>query len=415
MKSSLATSESLQSATADAIRRASSSLIQRQYPEGFWWAKLRADSTLESDYILMQLWLHPPVEGVWNPPTRRYVDRAVQALLSRQLEDGGFNIYLHGPSEINASIKAYFALKVAGVAASDSRMVRLRNRILEMGGLQAANSYVRTNLSLFDLFPRIACPSIPPEVILLPLGFIYQMSAWTRAIVIPLAIVHAFNPRRPVPAGFNVDELFLPGAPMRPERDLKSFTWRNCFLWLDEFLKKWEKVGPKFIRRYAIGKCEKWMIEHFEGSDGLGAIYPSMQYAVMALDLLGYGPEHPLRQQAEREFNTLMVDEDAEFYMQPCFSPIWDTAIATFALGETEDAAVDSLRRSADWMLSKEVRRKGDWAFKRSNAEPSGWAFEFNNEFYPDVDDTAIVLLALRKAHTSDPEKQRACEKRAID
>jgi squalene-hopene/tetraprenyl-beta-curcumene cyclase len=415
MKSSLQTSESLQSAAADAIRRSSSSLLERQSAEGFWWAKLRADSTLESDYILMQLWLHPPVNGVWNPPTRPQVDRAVQAILDRQLEDGGFSIYLHGPSEINASIKAYFALKVAGVPASDPRMLRLRTLILDMGGLQAANSYVRTNLSLFDLFPRIACPSIPPEVILLPFGFIYQMSAWTRAIVIPLAIVHAFNPRRPVPAGFNIDELFLPGAPMRPERDLKSFTWRNGFLWLDEFLKRWEKIGPKFIRRYAIRKCEEWMLKHFEGSDGLGAIYPSMQYAVMALDLLGYGPEHPLRQQAEREFNNLMVDDSTGFYMQPCFSPVWDTAIAAYALGQTENPPAASLRRTADWFLAKEVHRKGDWAFKRPNVEPSGWAFEFNNEFYPDVDDTAMVLLSLRNAHASDTVKQRACEKRALD
>jgi squalene-hopene/tetraprenyl-beta-curcumene cyclase len=146
--------------------------------------------------MMMELWLHPPVNGIWNPPTRSQIDRAVTAILSRQLEDGGFNIYLHGPSEVNASIKAYFALKVAGIPASDSRMQRLRTRILDLGGLQAANSYVRTNLSLFDLFPREGCPSIPPEIILLPFNFIYQMSSWTRAIVISLSIVHAANPHR---------------------------------------------------------------------------------------------------------------------------------------------------------------------------------------------------------------------------
>ena len=158
------------------------------------------------------------------------------------------------------------------------------------------------------------------------------------------------------------------------------------------------------------------MIQHFAHSDGLGAIYPSMQYAVMALDVLGYQADHPLRVQAEAEFNKLMVDNDARgFYMQPCFSPIWDTAIAAYALGETADPPRDALRCAADWMLSKEVRRQGDWSVKRPHVEPSGWAFEFNNEFYPDVDDTAMVLLAFEKGRASDETKQRACEKRAVD
>src|SRR5581483_1093037 len=145
---------------ARAARLAATSLVERQSPEGFWWPDLRADTTLESDYILMQLWLHPPVDGVWNPPTRPQVDRAVASILSRQNEDGGFNIYLHGPSEVSASIKAYFSLKVAGIPSSDTRIERLRQRILDLGGMQAANSYVRTNLSLFGLYPRGACPSI---------------------------------------------------------------------------------------------------------------------------------------------------------------------------------------------------------------------------------------------------------------
>jgi squalene-hopene/tetraprenyl-beta-curcumene cyclase len=414
--SGLQTSESVSLAAAEAIRKASDSLLKKQTAGGFWWADLRADSTLESDFILMELWLHPPVDGVWNPPTRPQIERAVASIFARQLEDGGFNIYLKGPSEINASIKAYFALKVAGISPDDERMCRLRDRIIELGGLQGANSYVRVNLSLFGLFPREACPAIPPEIILLPFNFIYQMSSWTRAIVIPLAILHAANVKRPVPAGFNVEELYLPGAPMHPARDPNFFSWRNCFLAVDWFLKVWEKVSPHFIQRQAIKKCAEWMIRHFEHSDGLGAIYPSMQYAIMALDVLGYQADHPLRVQAEAEFKKLMVDnETSGFYMQPCFSPIWDTSIAAHALGETENPPLDALRRAADWMISKEVRRKGDWSVKRPQTEPSGWAFEFNNEFYPDVDDTAMVLLAFEKARATDQTKQGACEKRAVD
>ena len=168
MKSSLQISDSLNVAAANAIRMASAALLQRQSAEGYWNAALRADSTLESDYIMLQLWLHPPVNGVWNPPTRPRIDRAVSAILARQLPDGGFNIYLHGPSEINACIKAYFALKLAGVPVSDPRMQRLGSRICEMGGLQAANSYVRTNLNLFNLYPRDACPSRCPRGVTCP-------------------------------------------------------------------------------------------------------------------------------------------------------------------------------------------------------------------------------------------------------
>jgi squalene-hopene/tetraprenyl-beta-curcumene cyclase len=415
MKPSLQISDSLHVAAASAVGKGSAALLRRQTAEGYWNATLRADTTLESDYVLLQLWLYPPVNGVWDPPTRPQIERAIASILERQLPDGGFNIYLQGPSEINASIKAYFALKVSGVAVADPRMERLRARICEMGGLQGANSYVRTNLNLFDLYPRDACPSIPPEIILLPFKFIYQMSSWTRAIVISLAIVHAANPKRAVPAGFDLEELFLAGAPTRPERSLKAVSLRNFFLKLDRFLKVWERRGPRFIRNYATKKCAAWMIEHFEGSDGLGAIYPSMQYAIMALDVLGYGADHPLRIEAQKQFDALMFDREDGFYCQPCFSPVWDTAIAAFALAEMENPPREALRQTANWLLSKEVRRRGDWSTKRPRTEPGGWAFEFNNEFYPDVDDTAMVLLAFEKARASDAAAQQACQKRAAD
>src|SRR5262249_23210790 len=160
-----------------------------------------------------ELWLHPPQNGVWNPPTQALIDKGVQSIFARQLPDGGFSIYEQGPGELNASIKAYTALKLAGVATDDDRMARLRERILARGGLQAANSYVKINLSLFGLYPREYTPSVPPEIHLLG-NLIYQMSSWTRAIVTPLSILHARNPQRPVPAGFNLDELLIPGAPM---------------------------------------------------------------------------------------------------------------------------------------------------------------------------------------------------------
>ena len=396
------------------MRRAAACVTGLQRNDGHWCAELTADSTLESDYILFQLWVDPPVNGVWETPAHTWVEKAAQAILDRQLPDGGFNIYVQGPSEISASVKAYVALKLAGLPADDSRMVRLRDRILALGGIQAANSYVKVNLSLFGLYPREHCPSIPPEVVLLPFQFLYQMSSWTRAIVVSLSIAHSADPRRPVPAGFHIDEIWKPGVSAAFRRDEKRFTWRNFFLDIDRVLKLWERRGSKSIRRKAIEKAGQWMIERLDHSDGLGAIYPPMMYAVMALDVLGYAKDHPKRVEAIRQFNGLCVDDGERFFFQPCFSPVWDTAIAAYAVAAAEPKN-SSLAPAVDWLLAREIRRQGDWSVKRPNTTPSGWAFEYANGFYPDIDDTAMVLLALATARGTSSGAQEACLNRALN
>jgi len=404
--------DSLLAGAAKAAERTVDYMLRTQHDPGYWWAELTADTTLESDYILLQLWLHPPVNGVWNPPTRHLIDKAVASILDRQLPDGGFNIYPKGPEDLSATVKAYFSLKLAGVPYDDAALSKARERILALGGIQAANSYVKINLSLFDLYPREDCPSIPPEIMLLG-KFIYQMSSWTRAIVIPLSIVHSMNPRRPVPAGFGLKELFLEGGHPEFARSRETFTWRNVFLQIDKALKLWEKHGSKSIRQRAIRAAERWILERTRYTDGLAAIYPPMMYVIMALDLLGYAPDQPDRVEAQKQFDNLMVD-DGPLFFQPCFSVVWDSGIAAYALGESIEPPADALRRCADWLLTKEVRHKGDWSVKRPNSEPSGWYFEFANEFYPDIDDTAQVLLGLRNAQASHSHEQEACTKRAI-
>jgi squalene-hopene/tetraprenyl-beta-curcumene cyclase len=406
--------ETLLATVGASIRRSADVLLRQQEAEGHWCAELTADTTLESDDILLQLWMHPPVNGVWHFQQSDRVQKAVRSILERQLPDGGFNIYVEGPSEISACCKAYFALKVAGVPVTSPRMTALRDRILALGGLQAANSYVKVNLSLFDLYPKDHTPSIPPELMLLPGKVIYQMSSWTRAIVIALAIVHAAKPSRPVPAGFDLDELHLPGKSFALPNDDSWLTLRNTFIHSDKILKLWEKYGFPRIRKSAIRKCEHWMIEHVKHSDGLGSIYPPMMYAIMAFDVLGYAPEHPMRKEAVRQFDALLVDDGKRFFFQPCFSPVWDSAIASYALGEA-GATGPALRRCADWLLDREIRRKGDWSVKRQNIEPSGWAFEYQNDHYPDIDDTAMVMLSFVHARATDQAAQAACEKRALN
>ncbi len=348
-----------------------------------------------------------------HPPKRR-IAKAARSILSRQLPDGGFNIYAHGPSEVSATIKAYTALKLSGLAFDDPDLVRARERILALGGLQAANSYVKINLSLFGLYPREHAPSIPPEMMLLG-NLIYEMSSWTRAIVIPLSVLRSSNIERPVPAGFTLDELFVPGVPLTFSNNEGFFGWRNFFLKADRILKLWDRFCPRVIRTRAIHLAEQWVLEHARYSGGLGAIYPSMMYTIMMLDLLEYPKNHPDRVEAEDQFMNLLVDDDRGFFFQPCFSVVWDTAIVAYALGESGEAPCGALERTADWLVSKEIRRKGDWSIKRPNVEPSGWYFEFANEFYPDIDDTAQVLLALNHAPSGNPARQEACVRRAVN
>jgi len=413
MSFSTQVAERLPARATDAVRRAADYLLSEQNAAGYWCGKLTADTTLESDFILLQLWLHPPEGDSWNPPTRRLVDKAVRSILERQLPDGGFNTHPEGPADVSATVKAYFALKLAGLPADGPELSAARERILLLGGIQAANSYVKINLSLFGLYLREHCPSIPPEIMLLPGKFIYQMSSWSRAIAIPLSIVHAHRPMRPAPAGFDLSELFLSGGGMEFSGG-RALSWRNALLWADRLLKIWERHGVKSVRRKAIRKAERWMLERTRNSDGLAAIFPPMMYAIMAMDVLGYAPDDPDRSEAQRQFDRLMIDDGERLIFQPCFSPVWDTAIAAFALGEACLASEGALRRAADWLLTKEVRQKGDWSVKRPDTEPSGWYFEFANEFYPDIDDTAMVLLALRHARGSDASAQSACIRRAI-
>ncbi len=402
----------LQAPSEVAARKAAQALLLRQDPTGYWQGNLTADATLESDYILFQLWRYPPSAAAWDPPSRARIRKAARSILDRQLPDGGWNTYVDGPAEVNATARAYTALKMAGLPPSDPAMDRARTRVLALGGLQACNSYTKINLSLFGLYPRKYVPSVPPEILLIPGNLLYEMSSWTRAILVPLSIVQALGCQRSVPAGLTVEELYVPGKSLAmPRRDRMA----ALFTHVDRLVKLWQRRGLKDIQRVAISAAEHWILDRIRFSDGLGAIFPSMMYFVMALEAMNYADDHPDLLEGIRQFDSLMVETEDRLQFQPCFSPVWDTALAVFALGELGIGERTALRRAADWLLECEVRRKGDWSVKRPNLEPGGWAFEFANEYYPDIDDTAMVLLALLHARASHPERQRRAERRAIN
>ncbi|HYG97558.1 MAG TPA: squalene--hopene cyclase [Terriglobales bacterium] len=401
-------SEEARTAAVQAAR----ALVEKQFADGYWYGDLTADSTLQADYILLQMWLYPAQpDGSWNPPTTPKIRKAARAILDSQKPDGGWNIYEPGRAEINATVRSYTALKMVGMDMNHPNMQKAFSVILKLGGIRACNSYTKINFSFFNLFPRKFCPTIPPELMILPGNFLYEMSSWTRSIIVPLSIVQALGGAKPTPGGLRVDELTHPTRKFAlPRKDRIA----NLFLSADRLLKRWERQNVRKVRGAAIREAENWMIQHLQHSEGLGAIYPSMMYAIMAMDSLGYEHDHPDLLLAFQQFDDLILDRGESLIFQPAKSPVWDTAIAAYALAELGVVDQKKLTAAADWLLSKEVRRKGDWARKRPDLTPSGWAFEFDNEFYPDIDDTAMVLLALLHAKASDPQRQVRVEKRAI-
>jgi len=403
---------------AEAVRLASDHLLNHQSEAGFWVGELEADTTLESDYILLQLWLHQPSgDGEWRPPRRHRIEKAARYILERQSPEGGWPIYHGGPDNVSASVKAYFALKLVGLPDSELALAKARRRVVELGGVEAANSYTKIYLSYFGLFDRDKTPSIPPEVFFLEKTSrinIYEISSWSRTILAPLAILGAKRAARKPPAGFTLQEICTGQEPEKP----KLVSWRSFFLWADKSLKLWEKLGLQPVRQRAAEAAARWMLDRLEDSDGLSAIFPAMMNSIMALTELGYSIDDPLLAREIARFEDLIIEDEETLRLQPCHSPVWDSAISVYALGvanpQPGPRLEAALQRAGDWLLSKEVRRAGDWSFKRPTVEPSGWYFEYANEFYPDCDDTAKVLLALEHARASDPLALDASRERAL-
>ena len=398
-----------------ALQRSQNYLLSEQKPEGYWVGELLVDSTLVSDMVAFHHW-DGSVEAEWQR-------KAVNHIFAMQLPDGGWNIYHGGPSEVNATIKAYLALKLAGVSVKNPRMLKAREVALHFGGVPRMNTFSKLYLALIDLYPWEYVPTIPCEVLLIGKWFhvnFWDMSNWSRGMLVPLAIINHFKPTRPVKV--TLDELYPEGI---HERDLalapdpEKISLRNFFLWLDRLHKLAEWFAEHSIhpfRKTALKRCEKWMIERFEGSDGLAAIFPAMLNSIIALKALGYKNDHPILQREWRELKRLQHETENSVRIEPCFSPVWDTAIVAICLRESGVSENDPrMKKAAEWLMEKEIRFAGDWIHKNpAKVEPSGWVFEYNNKWNPDVDDTAMVLLALRKIATDNPQQRDECFQRGL-
>jgi squalene-hopene/tetraprenyl-beta-curcumene cyclase len=372
-------------------------LLDRQDREGFWCGELEGDSILQSEYILLLAWLGRETSDVAR--------RAAQRLVETQRPHGGWAMYSGGPLEISGSVKAYFALKLTGHDEDEDYMRRARAAILAHGGADRVNSFTRFYLALLGQIPYRICPAVPPEMVLLPTWLpinLYRISAWSRTIFVPLSIMWAHQPVRRVPPACGIGELFVeppddwpplssPGA--RASNTL--FTWQRTFRGFDSLLKWCESWRIRPLRHRALRTAVRWMLDRFADSDGLGAIFPPIVWSVIALRSLGYAENSAEVQTCLAELEKLAIDEDGTRRLQPCLSPVWDTAITLRALAATGvKADQPAAQRGVEWLLAKEVRTRGDWG-ENVDAEPGGWFFEHRNAFYPDVDDTAMAILAL--------------------
>ncbi len=379
------------------IGRAVHALIEQQRGDGHWVFELEADATIPSEYVLLRQYL--------GEPDDLELERKIGVYLRRiQAEHGGWPLFHGGAFDMSASVKAYFCLKMIGDDPEAPHMARARAAILAFGGILRANVFTRILLAQFGELSWSQVPTIPVELILLPRWFpihLSRMSYWARTVMVPLLVLAALKVRARNPRGVRIPELFVPVYRLPPKPPgHQQRRWALFFNGLDRVLKVVEPLWPKTLRRRAIERCKTFVSERLNGEDGLGAIYPAMANAVMMYDALGCAPDHPERAIARRALDKLLVVHEDEAYCQPCVSPVWDTCLAGHVLLEAGDHdAVSAARRGLDWLLPlQECEVKGDWAERRPEVRPGGWAFQYRNAHYPDLDDTAVVVMAMDRA-----------------
>jgi squalene-hopene/tetraprenyl-beta-curcumene cyclase len=385
-----------------AIGRAASWLERHQHADGHWRGPLEGDTILESEYLLLRAWA-----GRLSGPT---VEAAARRILAEQLPSGGWAIYPGGPVDVSASVKAYLVLKLMGHSTDSEPLARARQAIAAAGGPWAVNSFTKFYLALLGQMPYSACPAVPPEIVLLPGWFpvnLLRVSAWSRTMIVPLSLMWAFRPVRAIPPDRGIAELFS-DAPRQPAGPREG-GWARFFRGVDRIIKGCEAVGFVPLRSRAVQACRRWMLERLDGSDGLGAIFPPIVWSIIAFRSLGCEEDAPEVREAWRQLEALVEWEpDGTVRLEPCRSPVWDTAISVLALVEASGSGelpvaplrggATSVERGIDWLLDHELRTPGDWARgmpANRAVQPSGWCFQYANRFYPDIDDTAMVLVAL--------------------
>jgi len=378
------------------IAAATRALLARQQADGHFVFELEADATIPAEYVLLRHYLAEPVDTPLESKIAVYLRRLQGA-------HGGWPLFCDGDFDMSATVKAYFALKMIGDAPDAPHMRRAREAILQRGGAEQSNVFTRLMLALFGFIPWRAVPAMPVEIMLLPRWFpfhIDKMSYWSRTVIVPLLVLMALKPKARNRKGVRIDELFVSPPEtlgLAPRAPQQKRSWFLFFRAVDRALRVAEPLFPKTSRRRAIEAAVAFVKERLNGEDGLGAIFPAMANSVMMFDVLGLPPHDPLRAIARKSVEKLLVVHAHEAYCQPCMSPVWDTGLTCQTLLEVGgESAVAQARRGLDWLKPKQVLDvAGDWSVRRPRLRPGGFAFQYANPHYPDVDDTAVVAMAM--------------------
>ncbi len=405
--------QELSKSVATAIGRAQDYFLRHQYAEGYWWAELEANVTLTAEYVMLHT--------ILGTAAGRPVQKVVPYLLGQQRAHGGWELYWGDGGELSTTVEAYFALKLLGVSPDRPEMKKAREFILARGGVAQARIFTKLHLALFGAFDWKGIPALPPWIMLLPEWSpftIYEMASWARSSTVPLLIVCDKKPVWPTPNS-SVDELYVGGRDERANelpRDPNLFSIGNVFVGLDKAFKLAESVGFVPFREKALKVAEQWTLDHQDDTGDWAGIIPAMLNSLLAFHVLGYPATHPVVKKGLEAIDRFGIETDTEFHLQPCVSPVWDTGLTIIAMRDSGmPADHPALQKAGEWLISKQIFRKGDWAIKNKTGKPGGWAFEFFNDFYPDVDDTAVIVMALERLRLQDEAAREKSMRAAIE
>lgn len=396
------------------LRQATGCLLKLQHPGGYWWGELEANCSIHAEYLLMTHFLGVPDPVRWK--------KIVRYLREKQLDDGGWPVWFGGPGDPSIAVECYFAMKLAGVDPNDPSMARARAFILSKGGVVNTRVFTKMWLALFGQWPWRATPALPAEIMLLPTWFpfnVYEFASWARATIVACALLMTLKPVCPVPDWASIDELYplgRQGTHYTYGKKGRALSWANFFRVVDHGLHGLDRVPVRPLRKTSLDKAEQWLLDRQEADGSWGGIQPPWVYALMALKARGYPVSHPVMQKGLKGFEVFARETDDMFRTDPCVSPVWDTCLALIAL---QDAGVPlshpALVEAAQFLLDKQVlERRGDWQVKNSKALPGGWPFEFYNDTYPDIDDAAMVMIALKKMGWEGDERMRLAMERGL-
>lgn len=387
-----------------AIDRAVGWLLSHQYPAGYFWGELESNATITAEHLFLT-----HILGVGSP---ELWDKIARYILGQEREDGSWANWYGGPGDLSTTVEAYLALKLAGVDPASEEMEWARGWILSQGGVEKARVFTKIWLALLGEWPWEATPMLPPELVLLPSWFpvnLYSFASWARGTILPLAILRVKRPVYPIPEHARIDELFPRG---RGNADYslprKKSAWGRFFSAADKLLRAYERMHIRPLRRLALKRAEEWIVERQEADGCWGGIQPPWVYSLIALHALGHPRGSPVMRKGVAGFDRYAIEEEGTWRLQSCISPVWDTGLAMIALhdaGLPEDHP--ALVKAGEWLLGEQIFVGGDWQVE-CTARPGGWAFEFDNDIYPDTDDTSVVLMALQGTELSEEAKEFA-------